>query len=83
MYRYEHPDQLSFKDFFLLLVSQLSDDYRRINLFGLIQLVELEADCATKFGKGFGLSAKLLRMALRFDHRGPSRHHGCKTGRTD
>ena len=64
MYRYEYPDKLSFKDFFLPSGWQLSGDNRWIKLAELITWDELEADYAVQFCKGFGASAKPFRMAL-------------------
>ena len=64
MYRHEHRDQLSFKDFFLPFGGQLSGDNRWIKLSELIPLEELEVDYAAQFCKGFGAPAKPFRMAL-------------------
>ena len=64
MYRHEHRDQLSFKDFFLPFGGQLSDDNRWIKLAELIPWEELEVDYAAQFCKGFGAPAKPFRMAL-------------------
>ena len=64
MYRREHRDQLSFKDFFLPFCGQLSGDNRWIKLAELIPWDELEDDYASKFCKGFGAPAKPFRMAL-------------------
>lgn len=64
MYRREHRDQLSFKDFFLPFGGQLSGDNRWIKLAELIPWDELEDDYAAKFCKGFGAPAKPFRMAL-------------------
>ena len=64
MYRREHPDQLSFKDFFLPFGGQLSGDNRWIKLAELIPWDELEDDYASQFCKGFGAPAKPFRMAL-------------------
>ena len=52
MYRHEHRDQLSFKDFFLPFGGQLSGDNRWIKLAELIPWDELEADYAAQFCKG-------------------------------
>ena len=52
MYRREHPDQLSFKDFFLPFGAQLSGDNRWIKLAELIPWDELEDDYAAQFCKG-------------------------------
>ena len=54
MYRREHSDQLSFKDFFLPFGGQLSGDNRWIKLAELIPWDELEDDYASQFCKGFG-----------------------------
>ena len=64
MYRHEHRDQLSFKDFFLPFGGQLSGDNRWIKLSELIPWEELEVDYAAQFCKGFGAPAKPFRMAL-------------------
>ena len=64
MYRNEHRDQLSFKDFFLPFGGQLSGDNRWIKLSELIPWEELEVDYAAQFCKGFGAPAKPFRMAL-------------------
>jgi len=64
MYRREHRDQLSFKDFFLPFGGQLSGDNRWIKLAELIPWDELEDDYASHFCKGFGAPAKPFRMAL-------------------
>jgi transposase len=64
MYRREHRDQFSFKDFFLPFGGQLSDDNRWIKLAELIPWDELEGDYASQFCKGFGAPAKPFRMAL-------------------
>lgn len=64
VYRREHRDQLSFKDFFLPFGGQLSGENRWIKLAELIPWDELEDDYASKFSKGFGAPAKLYRMAL-------------------
>jgi IS5 family transposase len=64
MYRREHRDQLSFKDFFLSFGGQLSGDNRWIKLAELIPWDELEGDYAAQFCKGFGAPAKPFRMAL-------------------
>jgi len=64
MYRREHRDQLSFKDFFLRFGGQLSGGNRWIKLADLIPWDELEDDYASKFCKGFGAPAKPFRMAL-------------------
>ena len=64
MYRQEHRDQLSFKDFFLPFGGQLSGDNRWIKLSELIPWEELEVDYAAQFCKGFGAPAKPFRMAL-------------------
>ena len=64
MYRREHPDQLSFKDFFLPFGGQLSGDNRWIKLAELIPWDELEDDYASQFCKGFGAPAKPFRIAL-------------------
>lgn len=64
MYRHEHRDQLSFKDFFLPFGGQLSGDNRWIKLAELIPWDELEADYAAQLCKGFGAPAKPFRMAL-------------------
>jgi len=64
MYRREHRDQLSFKDFFLPFGGQLSGDNRWIKLADLIPWDELEYDYAAQFCKEFGAPAKLFRMAL-------------------
>jgi len=64
MYRREHRDQLSFKDFFLPFGGQLSGDNRWIKLAELIPWDELEDDYAAQFCKGFGAPAKPFRMAL-------------------
>ena len=64
MYRREHRDQLSFKDFFLPFGGQLSGDNRWIKLAELIPWDELEDDYASQFCKGFGAPAKPFRMAL-------------------
>ena len=64
MYRHEHRDQLSFKDFFLPFCGQLSGDNRWIKLSELIPWDELEVDYAAQFCKGFGAPAKPFRMAL-------------------
>ena len=64
MYRREHRDQLSFKDFFLPFGGQLSGDNRWIKLAELIPWDELEHDYASQFCKGFGAPAKPFRMAL-------------------
>ena len=64
MYRHEHRDQLSFKDFFLPFGGQLSGDNRWIKLAELIPWDELEADYAAQFCKGFAAPAKPFRMAL-------------------
>jgi len=64
MYRREHRDQLSFKDFFLPFGGQLSSDNRWIMLAELIPLDKLEDDDADQFGKGFGAPAKPFRMTL-------------------
>ena len=52
MYRREHRDQLSFKDFFLPFGGQLSSDNCWIMLAELIPLDKLEDDDADQFGKG-------------------------------
>ena len=49
MYRREHRDQLSFKDFFLPFGGQLSGDNRWIKLAELIPWDELEDDYASQF----------------------------------
>jgi hypothetical protein len=54
MYRREHRDQLSFKDFFLPFGGQLSGDNCWIKLAELIPWDELEDDYASQFCKGFG-----------------------------
>ena len=64
MYRREHRDQLSFKDFFLPFGGQLSGDNRWIKLAELIPWDELEDDYASQFCQGFGAPAKPFRMAL-------------------
>ena len=64
MYRREHRDQLSFKDFLLPFGGQLSSDNRWIKLAELIPWDELEDDYASQFCKGFGAPAKPFRMAL-------------------
>ena len=64
MYRREHRDQLSFKDFFLPFGGQLSGDNRWIKLAELIPWDELEDDFVAQFCKGFGAPAKPFRMAL-------------------
>ena len=64
LYRLEHRDQLSFKDFFLPFGGQLSGDNRWIKLAELIPWDELEGDYAAQFCKGFGAPAKPFRMAL-------------------
>ena len=64
MYRHEHRDQLSFKDFFLPFGGQLTGDNRWIKLAELIPWDELEDDYASQFCKGFGAPAKPFRMAL-------------------
>jgi hypothetical protein len=64
MYRREHRDQLSFKDFFLPFGGQLSGDNRWIKLAELIPWDELEDDYASHFCKRFGAPAKPFRMAL-------------------
>jgi len=64
MYRREHRDQLSFKEFFLPFGGQLSGDNRWIKLADLIPWDELEDDYASNFCKGFGAPAKPFRMAL-------------------
>ena len=60
MYRNEHRDQLSFKDFFLPFGGQLSDDNRWIKLAELIPWEKLGADYAAQFCKDFGARAKLF-----------------------
>jgi len=64
VYRREHRDQLSFKDFFLPFGGQLSGGNRWIKLAELILWNELEDDYASQFCKGFGAPAKPFRMAL-------------------
>ena len=64
MYRREHRDQLSFKEFFLQFGGELSGDNRCIKLAELIPWDELEDDYASQFCKGFGAPAKPFRMAL-------------------
>ena len=64
IYRYEHRDQLSFKDFFLSFGGQLSGDNCWIKLSELIPWKEREADYAAQICKGFGAPAKPFRMAL-------------------
>lgn len=64
MYRHEHRDRLSFKDFFLPFGGHLSGDNRWIKLSELIPWEELEVDYAAQFCKGFGAPAKPFRMAL-------------------
>ena len=64
MYRHEHRDQFSFKDFFLSFGGQLSGNNRWIKLSQLIPWEELEAEYAAQFCKGFGAPAKPFRMAL-------------------
>jgi hypothetical protein len=64
MYRREHRDQLSFKDFCLPFGGKLSGDNRWIKLAELIPWDELEDDYASQFCKGFGAPAKPFRMAL-------------------
>jgi hypothetical protein len=49
MYRREHRDQLSFKDFFLPFGGQLSGDNRWIKLAELIPWDDLEDDYASQF----------------------------------
>jgi len=49
MYRREHRDQLSFKDFFLPFGGQLSGENRWIKLSELIPWDELEDDYAAQF----------------------------------
>ena len=61
MYRREHRDQLSFKDFFLPFGGQLSGDNRWIKLAELIPWDELEDDYAAQFCKGFGAPASACR----------------------
>ena len=60
MYRREHPDQLSFKDFFLPFGGQLSGDNRWIKLAELIPWDELEDDYASQFCKGFWCSSQAI-----------------------
>ena len=55
MYRREHRDQLSFKDFFLPFGGQLSGDNRWINLAELIPWDELEDDYASSSARGLVL----------------------------
>jgi IS5 family transposase len=65
LYRWEHRDQISFKDFFLLPFGcQLSGDNRGIRLAELIPCDDLEDDYASHFCKGFGAPAKPFRMVL-------------------
>jgi transposase, IS5 family len=64
MYRREHRDHLSFKDFFLPFGGQVSEDNRWIKLAEVIPWDELEDDYAPKFCKGFGAPAKPFPMAL-------------------
>ena len=64
MYRREHRDPLSFKDFCLSLDGQLFGDNRWIKLAELIPWDELEDDYAAQFCKGFGAPAKPFRVAL-------------------
>jgi hypothetical protein len=63
MYRREHRDQLSFKDFFLPFGGQLSGDNRWIKLAELIPWDDLEHDYASH-GAG------------NFDHQSPLGAHG-------
>jgi len=58
MYRREHRDQLSFKDYFLSFGRQLSGDYHWIKLAEQIPWVKLENDYAAHFYKEFVASAK-------------------------
>ena len=64
MYRREHRNPLSFKDFCLSLDGQLFGDNRWIKLAELIPWDELEDDYAAQFCNGFGAPAKPFRMAL-------------------
>jgi len=64
MYRREHRDQLSFKDFCLPFGGQLLGNNRWIKLADLIPWDELEDDYAAQFCKVFGAAAKPFRMAL-------------------
>ena len=52
MYRREHRNQLSFKDFFLPFGGKLSGDNRWIKLAELIPWDELEDDYASQFHSG-------------------------------
>lgn len=64
IYRREHRNQLSFKDFFLPFGGKLSGDNRWIKLAELIPWDELEDDYAWQSWKGFGAPPKLFRMML-------------------
>lgn len=64
MYRREHRDQLSFKDFFLPFGGQLLGGNRWIKLAELIPWDDLEDDYAAQFCKGFGDPAKPFHIAL-------------------
>jgi hypothetical protein len=64
MYRQEHDDQLSFKDFFLPFGNQLSDNKHCNKLAELIPWYELKDDYVAQFCKNFEAPAKSFRMAL-------------------
>ena len=64
VYRREHRDQLSFKDFLLPFGGQLTADNRWIKLAELVPSDELVDVDASQFCKGFGAPAKSFRMAL-------------------
>ena len=65
MYRREHRDQLSFKDFFLPFGGQLSGDNRWIKLAELIPWDELEDDDASHSARGLVL--RLSHFAWRWE----------------
>jgi IS5 family transposase len=78
MYRCEHRDQLSFKDFFLPFGGQLSGDNSWIKLAELIPWDELEDDYTAQFCKGFGASEAISHGpgGLDLDYQSPHGAHG-------
>ncbi len=55
MYRNEHREQLSFKDFFLRFGGQLSGDNRWLKLYGLIPWDKQEMNMPLNFARAFVL----------------------------
>ena len=64
MYRSPHPEQLSFKDFYLPFGGKLSGNNRWVKLAELVPWSEFETEYAEQFSAKQGAPAKSFRIAL-------------------